>query len=347
MIGVLASIPLLIQAVSTIPAGLLADRVDRFQMIAVSLIVSALGGILMSQVDRFALFIVFISFFSLSAGLLHPPALSTVGELVSRKTRGKALGFFGSAGTLGIALGPISLSFLITFIGWRHVYLMWSVPALLLIPLVLLHKFEKPSKVKEEQRENRGSTELMAILGNSGLVLLLAILAARAVSGTALNTYITPYFVDEWKLAPATASLIFGLRPLVGIFAAPFGGVMADKIGERRWIAVGLVSQIVTLLVMAFSNSLPWIILAYVSYAFFGLMEMPAVQALITRLIPTGGRGLAFSLSLLPHTLTGAFSPILAAHVVEAWGISSIFLFALMVLFVATALLKFLWKRTT
>jgi MFS family permease len=173
----------------------------------------------------------------------------------------------------------------------------------------------------------------------------LVILGARSMSGNAITTYITPYFVDTWQVAPATASLIFGIRPLIGMFAAPTGGVMVDKVGEKRWIAVCLVAQTVSLAVIALAPTLSWFLLSYLLYAFFGLMEMPAVQSLIAKYVPTGGRGLAFSLSFLPGTVMGAISPVMAAFIVDSWGLWYVFPFALACLGAAIVLFALLWRR--
>lgn len=343
-IGLMASIPLLVQGVMTVPSGLLADRVDRLRLMAASLALSAVGGVLMTQVTSVPLLILFVSFFSISSTLLHPPALSIISDLVAPEIRGKALGVFNSVGVFGIALGPITQSLFMGTLGWRRVYLMWSVPAILLSALVLRMKFDKPEDSGVRPRREGIASEFH-ILRNLGLITLLVILGLRAMSGNSINTYITPYFVDAWALAPATASLIFGIRSLVGIFAASGGGVMVDRIGAKRWIALGLVFQVASISVIAFSNSLTGIIPGYLFYAFFSIMEMPAVHVLIARLTSTGNRGLAFAISFLPNTVMGSISPILAAFIVEAWGMWYIFPFALGMLSTGLLLMGLLWRR--
>lgn len=343
-IGLVASIPLLVQAVLTIPSGFLADRIDRLKMIAASLVLSAIGGVLMAQVASVPLLVVFVSLFAISSTLIHPPALSAVGDLVTPTVRGRALGLFGSAGTLGIALGPITLSVFLGTLGWRAVYLLWSVPAFVLAAVVLLVDLGTPATRVATRRDAKLSAELQVLL-NLSLVLLLVILGARSMSGNAVTTYINLYFVDTWQVATATASLIFGLRPLIGMFAAPIGGVMVDKVGEKRWIAVGLIAQIVSLAFIALASTLTWLLLSYLLYSFFGLMEMPAVQSLIAKYVPTGGRGLAFSLSFLPGTVMGAISPVMAAFIVDSWGLWYVFPFALACLGAAIVLFALLWRR--
>jgi MFS family permease len=343
-IGLMASIPLVVQGVMTVPSGLLADRVDRLRLMAASLALSAVGGVLMTQVTSVPLLIFFVSFFSISSTLLHPPALSIISDLVAPERRGKALGVFNSVGVFGISLGPITQSLFMDALGWRLVYLMWSVPAVCVAALVLRLKFDKPDD-GEVRRPRDGIAAEFHILRNLGLITLLVILGLRAMSGNSINTYITPYFVDMWALAPATASLIFGIRSLVGIFAASGGGVMVDRIGAKRWIALGLVFQVASISVIAFTTSLTWIIPSYLLYAFFSIMEMPAVHVLISRLTSTSSRGLAFAVSFLPNTVMGAISPLLAAFIVEAWGMWHIFPFALGMLSTGLLLMGLLWRR--
>jgi len=342
-IGLVASIPTVVNALFTIPGGLLADRADRLKMIAAGLIVSGAGGALMSQANSAAMLVVFVSLFSIASTLLHPPALSTVSELVEPRFRGKALGFFGSAGTLGIALGPITLGILLGTVGWRYVYLMWAIPALLAPFLILRLKLQKTEDSNGSQPGNRPSDFHM--LRNMSLILVLAILGARAMGGNAINTYITPYFTDWLKLDAATAILIFGMSPLIGAVASMTGGFMVDRFGEKRWFAIGFVSQIAALLALAFSPNIGFAVVTYLFYAFFGSMEMPAEQSLIAKLTPKSGRGLAFALSFLPGTIAGSFSPVLVAFVVGGLGIWYIFPYAVAMFAAAIAILGLLWKR--
>lgn len=339
-IGLMVSSPMVIQAIFAIPAGLLADRIERSRMITIGLLVTGIGGILLSQVNSIPMLILLTSLLSISSSFIHPPALSAVGGTVSPTARGRALGFFGAAGTFGISLGPITLSFLLATTGWRFVYLMWSIPTLLLSAMVLRLKFKKLDKARDTQRQDK--TSKFGVFANLSLLLLLVMMAARAMSGTVINTYITPYFVDNWQLLPATASLIFGLRPLMGIIAAPLGGVFVDRVGEKKWIAAGLAVQVTGILILALTPDLSWLILGYLLYGFFGSMEMPAVQSFVVKLTPEEGRGLAFSLSFLPGTLAGAVSPVLGALIVGAWGIWEIFPFSFAMLIVAFFLLGFL-----
>jgi MFS family permease len=196
----------------------------------------------------------------------------------------------------------------------------------------------------EEKRFNGRISAEFHVFRNLSLIILLVVIGIRTAGSGATGTYMTSYFVDAWKVDPALASLIFGMSPLVGILASPLGGSMTDKIGEKKWLTLGFVTQVVSLLVIAFSPSLTWIIISYLFYSFFGTMEMPAEQSLIVKLTPASGRGLAFSISFLPGSLMGSVSPVLVALIVEALGIWYIFPYA-MFMFSADILLMGLLSR--
>lgn len=117
---------------------------------------------------------------------------------------------------------------------------------------------------------------------------------------------------------------------------------MGDTFGEKRWIAIDLAVQVAGVLIMALSPKVTWLVFGYLLCGFFSNMEMPAIQSLVVKLIPAGGRGLAFSLSFIPYTLLRVVSPVLGALIVGTWRIWEFFLFSLVVLFVAMLFLGFL-----
>ncbi len=344
-IGLIASIPLVVQGLLTIPGGLLADRVPRLRMIAVGLAASTAGGFLMAVANNVSMVIAFTCLFAMSSTLLHPPALSAVSDLIPNRTRGKAFGFFGAAGTFGIALGPISLGLLIGTVGWRSVYLLWSLVGTAVSILFLRVRIFGTRKDRSSISGDNASSRKLHIFANLGLVLMLVIMAARSFGGNAINTYITTYFVDVLKIEAETAVLMFGMSPLVGAIASSVGGVMVDRTGGKIWFALGFVMQVVGLVVVASSASIPLALACYLLYSFFGSMEMPAEQAIIAELVPNTGRGLAFSLSFLPGTLVGSVAPMLLAFVIVGTGIWFIFPFAIAMFLGALVIFGLIWQR--
>ncbi|MEM2094118.1 MAG: MFS transporter [Candidatus Bathyarchaeia archaeon] len=343
-IGLIASIPMIIQGLLTIPGGILADRMSRLRMVAVGLATSTAGGMLMTLANGAPMIIAFTSLFSVSSTLLHPPALGAVSEIVPNKMRGKAFGLFGAAGTFGIALGPVSLSLLLDIIGWRYVYLLWSIIGTVVSTLLLRFGFYSKTRMSNSKKMG-GTSPNLHVFRNIGLILILAIMAARSFGGNAINTYITTYFVDVLKIEVETAIFLFGMSPLVGALASSLGGVMVDRTGGKKWFALGFVMQIISLLIVAFSPFIPVVLATYLLYSFFGSMEMPAEQYIIAELVPNTGRGLAFSLSFLPGTLVGSIAPVLVALVIAGRGVWYIFPFAITMFSTALAVLAILWRR--
>ncbi|MDP7208212.1 MAG: MFS transporter, partial [Candidatus Bathyarchaeota archaeon] len=108
-LGIIAAIPPLLQVLVTIPTGLLSDRFGSKGMVLVSLFVALLGALLASQTTNPLMFIVALSIVYLNTTIYHPASYSYASNLFEGRERPKALGLHGAGGTLGHAMGPLSV----------------------------------------------------------------------------------------------------------------------------------------------------------------------------------------------------------------------------------------------
>ena len=135
-LGVLASIPRLFSSLLSIPAGLLSDRFGSKRMILISLIVSCFGILIVTQTYNYVTLIVAIILVSINITIYHPASYRFITQLQARE-RLKALSIHEACGTLGVAVGPISVSVLmgVLALNWRQVYDFWLIPVLVGIKL--------------------------------------------------------------------------------------------------------------------------------------------------------------------------------------------------------------------
>jgi len=143
-LGLIAAIPPLCQAILSIPAGMLSDRFGTKRMVIFSMLLSCVGSVLAGLSQNPWMFIAAISLLYLNTTFYHPPSYSYVTKTFKAGDRSKALGIHGAGGTLGVAIGPISISILMAWFafGWRQVYLAWFIPLLVGLGMVLLIKPE-------------------------------------------------------------------------------------------------------------------------------------------------------------------------------------------------------------
>jgi len=341
-VGFMVAIPLIAQGLMYLPSGIIADRFDNYYLVAFSLALTGSAAVMMSLASNIPVIVIALSLLALSTTIFHPPSYAIVSELFPAAYRNRALGIQGGAGTFGFALGPISVGLLLTVIGWRMIYMMWSIPALLSIVILLWLKLrapKKPGKAKVEAVSQ--SRESLRATLTLGFVMFLAVISIKAIGSQAISTFTTPYLVQIRGMSPSLAGLILGLIPLCGIVAAPSGGFIADRLGEKRWLFVAFVGDLLGALGVALAQTLEALIVALLVYGFFSYTSMAAAASLVAQYTSKGRRGLGYALYFLPSSLIGGVAPVLGALVAEAWGIWQVFPLSTVIFAVAAVLLWF------
>jgi len=341
-LGLIAAIPPLCQTLLSIPTGLLSDRLGSRKMILVSLVIIALGSIVAGLASSPAMLIVAVSLAYVNTTMYHPAAYSFVTRLFRPKNRLKALGLHGAGGTFGVAIGPLSISFImgVLALGWRQVYIFWFLPFLLGIFAVLRMKSEPAGDAptdRVEEKHNPQTTSLLSV----NLIMFLIFIGVRMVASSMVQSFMSLYFVDERGFSQSMTSFFIGSSTMVGVMAAPLGGFLAARYGEKRWLlTVFSLAYVCFGLAFVIPNNTVFLIL-YLTYGFLNLLGMAANSAIMAKLSPGKQRGLAYALFFLPGSIMGAVAPIIAASIAEAFGLTIIFYTSTVVFFIGLGVLKF------
>ncbi len=346
-LGIIAAIPPLLQALVSIPTGLLSDRFGAKRMVLVSLVVALLGALLASQTTSPLMFIVAISIVYLNTTIYHPASYSYTSNLFEGRDRPKALGLHGAGGTLGHAIGPLSVSILIGLLGmeWRQVYLLLGAPLLLGIVMVLYLKDGDGAKSEEAEPETVkvDAPSVRSILSKS-MVMFLAYSALRMMGSSMISNFIVLYLQDVRHLNLALASLIASGTMLFGFIAAPIGGFMAARFGEKKWILGTFSLGCILLAISIFVPSATMFAILYIGYGICNTLGMAGRSSIMAMLSPKGQRGLGYALFFLPGSVMGAIAPIIAGYIAQTYGFNTIFYLSLAVYALALGVLRFLVK---
>ncbi|OYT49516.1 hypothetical protein B6U79_01645, partial [Candidatus Bathyarchaeota archaeon ex4484_231] len=329
--GLLVSIPLGISVSISLPYGFLTDRIDRRKLMAASLILCGFSGVALSRANSFLTLLLPLCFISLSSTLYHPPALSVVSELLSAKQRSRALGIHGAGGTSGVAIGPITLGLIMGTYGWRFAYLIWTLP--ILVSSISLLKIPKSSSRTRRDNSEEETVQVDREKQNMkrlrrGYLLLLFALSVRGMGGQSVSTYMTTYLVSNRGLSESVSSLVYGLNPFVGILGSLSGGYFAEFSGNKRWMIIAYTAGMFTL-ACVWLGPLWFLMVFYLVGGYFGGSTMGPSTSLAAELSPRERRGLAYAVFMLPFNLVGAFSPVIAAKIIELFGIQTLFPFAI------------------
>ncbi|UCD45344.1 MAG: MFS transporter [Candidatus Bathyarchaeota archaeon] len=347
-LGVIAAIPPLFQAILSIPAGMLTDRFGSKRMLIASLVVAIAGSLLAVFTTNPLMLIVAVSLVQLNTTIYHPASYSYVTRTFTRGDRPKALGVHGAGGTFGMSLGPLTLGLFMGSFGlsWRAVYLFWAFPVLLGTALSLKLVGDEPMNAEYEvetpQPVEEG--EPMSLL-TKALVIFLIYTAIRTVGMQMIGTFMPLYIVDEKGFSTVQMNFIYGVASLTGLFSAPLGGVIASRLGSKRWLISSISISLVLLALVSVMPGGILFVVVYIVYRFTGTLGMAARSNLVAKLTPSSQRGVGYALMFLPGSIMGAITPILAAYLIGFYGIGSLFPVAMGMYVVSLAILVFLIKE--
>ncbi|MBA7471561.1 MFS transporter [archaeon] len=326
-VGLLVAIPSLLQIFFTVPTGLLSDRFGAKRLIAVSIVMAAVGAFLGSISANPWMYIVASTLMTLTSTLYHPPSQSYVSETTRPKDRSRALGIWNAGGTTGVAMGPLSITILMGFFAfqWRQVYNFWVIP--ILLGLVALY-FVKPTDevergdVEEEWEEGRTVDKLL----NKDMIVFLLSGTIRRFGGGLTTGFLAIWLVESQGWTISQIGVMLSASSLMGIIASPLGGELCSRFGVKRWLVGTLFASYVCFtLAIVLKGFWPFMVF-YLAQRFFGILGMPANMTMTARLSPPRQRGVGFALSSIPNTIVGPIASIAAAYIADSYGLYPIFI---------------------
>lgn len=344
-LGLIAAIPPLCQALLAIPTGLLTDRIGSKKMLLLSFAFAAAGATLAGVARNPVMLVAAISLVYINTTIYHPASYSYTTKLFKPQDRSKALGLHGAGGTLGHAMGPLAVSLLIGVLAWqwRQVYLVLAVPMIIGIVMVLFIEEETPEekKLNDVKPEEEGDSERFL---TASLVMFLVYSALRSMGGSMISSFLVLYLQDIRGMDIALASFVSSATTLTGLIAAPIGGYMAARYGDKRWLQVALLAAFTLLALSLNIPSNTAFTALYVAYGFTNTLGMAPRSAIMAKLTPRRQRGLGYALFFLPGSIVGAFAPVVAGYLAGLIGFGNVFNIAIAINFASLAVLRFAVK---
>ena len=132
--------------------------------------------------------------------------------------------------------------------------------------------------------------------------------------GAFISPFLALYLTGERGFTVSDAGVVLSLLGLGAAISQPVGGILADRVGRRRTMVLGLVGSAVTLLVLGAVDSLPGIAAAAFAYGLALDLFRPAVQAAIADLVPEHDRVRAFALQFWAVNLGFSVATVLGGY---------------------------------
>ncbi len=244
----------IIYAVLGVPIALLAERINRRNVVAASLAMFSVMTILCGYAANF--WQLFLARFGTGIGEAGTsPSISAIlADIYPREKRAAALSFYFAGLNVGLLIGFFGGGLIAEHYGWRHAFLAAGIPGLALV-LVLLFTVKEPPRGQVDRVEDRGDTpglgEVVRFLVKQRSFGWYAFGTSMSSFGGYAGLAFIPIFLmttHHMKLR----SVALALSVFTGVFGAIgtyVAGAIADRLGARdiRWnMYVPIVATFIT-----------------------------------------------------------------------------------------------------
>ena len=269
--------------------GLMADRYGRRLPLMIDLVFFSICEVATGLAPNYTTFMVLRALFGIGMGGEWGVGASLAMEKVPPRLRGVLSGLLQQGYAAGNLLAALAYFALFQRWGWRPLFFLGGLPAL----LALFVRFRvKESEVWQKTREETWSGLGRAIVSNWKLFLYLTLLMTMMnfVSHGTQDMY--PTFLErQWHLGPSQRSLITGVSMIGAIVGSLAVGLISDRYGRRRAMIIALLGGIVMVPLWAYAPSTPLLILGAFLIQFMVQGSWGVIPAHLSELSPDSVRG--------------------------------------------------------
>jgi MFS family permease len=327
--GLLNSLTLVASAIGGFAFGFLADRVGRTRALILSILVYSLASGACGLSTTIVQLAIFRFVLGLGMGGEWTTGAALIAETWRAEHRGKALGLMQSTWAIGEIVAALVVGLVLPRFGWRAVFFVGIVPAL----LVLWIRRDVPESEiwKGRGRSEPGSLRVLlrpGILGNGLLATAMNALGMFGYWG--LFTWIPAYLalpvaqggrgLDLFRTT--TWLVVMGLGKFLGY--ALFG-FAADRFGRRRSYVVYLLTAAALVPLYGLASNPTWLLVLGPFVAFFGTGFFSGYSALSAELFPTEVRATAMGLSYNIGRGFSAIAPFVVGWLAQTYGLGPAF----------------------
>lgn len=322
--GVLVSVFSITGGIAQLPAGWLADRIGTRPMILISVTGVAVGGLLIGLSHSYGMLIVLLGLTALASGGYHPSAATAISLMTPPERRGRALGLHLIGGTSSfwvilLAVAPMAAAWT-----WRSPFIILSIPIIVLgfVLFVLLGKRLKPAQEAEATAATNRATQAAGPAKIRWPVFLpfLVLTVGSGMIVQSVGAYYSLYATDTLGVAAAGVVLLMAISPFVGMFVAPTGGYLSDKLGATP---VVMVSALLAGPLLFAMSRVPNVGVFAVLLGLLGIVNMmraPSSEAYFVTAIPAKRRATILGIYFFAGMeLAGVMTP-LAGRLIDTHG---------------------------
>jgi SHS family lactate transporter-like MFS transporter len=288
-ISIAVTLTLAARPVGAFLFGRLADRYGRRPILILNIAVYSLLSFSTAFTSNLWVFLLVRTLFGIGMGGVWGIGSSLSMETIRPESRGIVSGLLQSGYPTGYLLASVVFGLLYVHVGWRGMFMVGLLPAMMLIPYVYAKVPESPAF--ERSAVVRSST--FSILRQNWKLTLYAVILMTAMNFLSHGTqdFYPTFLQDQHKLPPAAVSgiaIIYNVGAVLGSFGF---GSLSQKFGRRRMMMVAALLVLCTVWLWAYSPTLTLLTLGAFLINLFVQGCWSIIPVHLNELSPTGARG--------------------------------------------------------
>jgi SHS family lactate transporter-like MFS transporter len=239
--------------------GLLADRYGRRLPLMIDLIFYSIVEVLSGLAPTYTTFLILRALFGIGMGGEWGVGASLAMEKVPPRLRGLLSGFLQQGYAMGFLLASLCNLFLFNRIGWRPLFFLGGLPALLAL---FVRMRVKESEVWQKTRHATWGQLGRAIASHWKLFLYLVFLMTAMNLAAHGTQDMYPTFLErQWHFTVPRRNGLAAFSMVGAILGGTFCGYISDRIGRRRTMSFALLGAVLAIPLWAFAPTVPLLFL--------------------------------------------------------------------------------------
>jgi MFS transporter, SHS family, lactate transporter len=269
--------------------GLLADRYGRRRPLMINLVFYSTLSILSGLAPNYTTFVICRVLFGIGMGGEWGVGASLAMEKVPPRLRGVLSGLLQEGYATGNLLASAAYFFVFPRYGWRPLFLIGGLPAILAL---YVRSHVKESRVWQQTRHRTWTTLATQILRHWRLFLGLTLLMwMMNLSSHGTQDMFPTLLRNEWHLSPRGVAIVNAISMLGAITGGVTVGLLSDRIGRRRAMIVSFIAAILLIPLWAYAPSIALLVVGAFGLQFMVQGAWGVIPAHITELSPDSVRG--------------------------------------------------------
>jgi MFS family permease len=346
IVGMLSSVVGVTALLSSMPIGLLSDRIDRKGILAVGMVLFALSGTILALAPNAYWLFPGRVLSGLAMVCTFHLGVAYVGDIVKPEERGLALGLYSTSMGLGFTTGPLVGAALAERYGISGSYLFAAALALLgaTIGAIGLRPVRPLGQmtVQTHRLPGTGADKMLRdrrlVAGSLGNLLI-----NITFNGTVANFF--PVYAAGLGISQLAINSMFSVRAFFSTLTRLPSAALTNRLPSRVVMVVALILAMAALLMMAQTNSISLLaLLLIVEGVSFGAF-LTSGQVFVAESGTPATRGAAVGVYSTAGSFGAMISPAVLGVVADLWGLRMVFRLTGALVFVGLVVIGYLNSR--